>query len=722
MRKAAFGVIQGAVTVLSLSSVAYGQQPIPCKYFPLVEKASADSSGGLIILQVRSDPAQFEQGKQAEYSARCELALATPAPWLTVVEQTPLDSRGYSTVTLRADPNDVPVERTAVLTVGTPRTVYRGAAPHPANTTVTIGQSEVVHPAAVPVVNSGGIVNNASSLRPVSPGSLISIYGSNLSSGINTFSIPFPLNFNGTSVSVSGIFCPLLYVSPTLINAQLPTNSPTGTVTVTVTVNGVSGSNTATVSAAAPGIFMFGGGDEAIVQHSNGSNVTTSSPAVAGENLAFYGTGIGPLNPPLVTGEVAGGAGNLSMAATSCGVQVNGVSAQFSYCGMTPGLVGLAQVNFTMPATLPQGLSTLTWVVDGVASMATQFPSTGGGGAPTINSFTANPTSITAGQSATLSWNISNASAVNINNSGPLAAVSGEYVVTPSATATYTITASNSAGSVSASVTVIVNSSPPPGPFISFSVSPATISAGQSATLSWSVTNAASVSINNGIGSVAVAGTHTVSPTSTTTYTLTAINSAGASASSSATLTVTAPLGNVTLVFTNDLIYPATVSVNGTPVGTVAASSTQQVTLPSQPTINVTYDVVGHTNSGTAIGDPISGYFNPLSSPTGTMDFSITNYFANTNTYYFAPVITNTSGTTLEMVVNYGLVAQNECNCSVQTGVGPTNIGYYLYYSNSNVAGFANGSNYTGSYRIFNPVTGIVANSGVVGLTFNIFP
>ena len=86
-------------------------------------------------------------------------------------------------------------------------------------------------------------------------------------------------------------------------------------------------------------------------------------------------------------------------------------------------------------------------------------------------------------------------------------------------------------------------------------------------------------------------------------------------------------------------------------------------------------------------------------------------------------LLTNTSGTPLAMVVNYGLQAQNECNCVVQSGAGATKIGYYLYYSNSNMAAFCDGTNYTGMYRIFNGLGSFVqANSGVTNLTVSVFP
>jgi uncharacterized protein YkwD/single-stranded DNA-binding protein len=79
------------------------------------------------------------------------------------------------------------------------------------------------------------------------------------------------------------------------------------------------------------------------------------------------------------------------------------------------------------------------------------------GSAPTISSFTATPSAITAGQSATLAWAISGASTVSIdNNVGDVSNVTSKSV-SPAQTTTYKVTAANSGGSATAVVTITVN-------------------------------------------------------------------------------------------------------------------------------------------------------------------------------------------------------------------------------------------------------------------------
>jgi uncharacterized protein YkwD len=88
--------------------------------------------------------------------------------------------------------------------------------------------------------------------------------------------------------------------------------------------------------------------------------------------------------------------------------------------------------------------------------------------APSIGSFTASPTTVTAGQATTLSWSVTGSGVILTldNGIGDVSTLTSKPV-SPSATTTYTLTAANSGGSVTSSVTVTVNSasSPPPQTF-----------------------------------------------------------------------------------------------------------------------------------------------------------------------------------------------------------------------------------------------------------------
>jgi hypothetical protein len=156
--------------------------------------------------------------------------------------------------------------------------------------------------------------------------------------------------------------------------------------------------------------------------------------------------------------------------------------------------------------------------------------------APLIASFTANPTTINAGQSSTLSWQVSNADTVVITSLGTVA-LNGSQAVTPATTTTYTLTATHGTQTATAQATVTVNAGSSLPRIVSFAPNPATVDFGQSSSLQWVVENATTVTIDNSIGTVGLTGSHSISPAATTSYTITASNANG-TVTASTTLTV----------------------------------------------------------------------------------------------------------------------------------------------------------------------------------------
>jgi peptidoglycan-associated lipoprotein len=82
---------------------------------------------------------------------------------------------------------------------------------------------------------------------------------------------------------------------------------------------------------------------------------------------------------------------------------------------------------------------------------------------PTVT-LQASPSSINKGESATLSWNSTDATELNIAPEVGAVTAQGSTKVTPSDSTTYTITATGPGGSASATATVTVNAPPPPPP------------------------------------------------------------------------------------------------------------------------------------------------------------------------------------------------------------------------------------------------------------------
>ncbi|MFO7888615.1 MAG: DNRLRE domain-containing protein [Eubacteriales bacterium] len=156
--------------------------------------------------------------------------------------------------------------------------------------------------------------------------------------------------------------------------------------------------------------------------------------------------------------------------------------------------------------------------------------------APTINFFSSDTTTMFAGGTAFLEWEVDDADKVTITPVFNEVPSSSSASVSPSETTTYTLTATNTLGSSTADLTINVFGAwtPPengffiPTPSISnFSTDKSIMTEGISATLSWEVEGIGTAIIEPDIGEVDLIGTISVSPTETTTYTLTAGNVTG---------------------------------------------------------------------------------------------------------------------------------------------------------------------------------------------------
>jgi hypothetical protein len=112
---------------------------------------------------------------------------------------------------------------------------------------------------------------------------------------------------------------------------------------------------TVTMAEYAPGVFTYARNAttlDPIIVHLNNTLVTPSSPAAANEVLVIYATGAGTFDHPPATGAASPGSPVASARVTPT-VTVGGVPAQVQFAGLTPGLVGLLQINIKLPTSLP---------------------------------------------------------------------------------------------------------------------------------------------------------------------------------------------------------------------------------------------------------------------------------------------------------------------------------------------------------------------------------
>jgi phospholipase C len=248
-----------------------------------------------------------------------------------------------------------------------------------------------------------------------------------------------------------------------------------------------------------------------------------AAPALATVTVASPASGTTVASP--VQYIATGSSPTCALGVGSMGIYVNNVQVYSSH--------GAAQINTSL--TLNPGYNHTViqeWDKCGQSSFTTVNLTVAT--TPTAT-FSAAPTTVVAGNPATLSWTTTNATSVSIAPGIGTVPASGSTTVTPSATTQYTLTATGNAGTATAAATVTVQAA---APTATLSASPATITGGNTATLSWSTTNATTVSINQGIGIVSASGTTTVSPTTTTQYVLTATSNSGASATAASTVTV----------------------------------------------------------------------------------------------------------------------------------------------------------------------------------------
>jgi uncharacterized protein (TIGR03437 family) len=234
-----------------------------------------------------------------------------------------------------------------------------------------------VVPNAVPLLTPNGTLHSFDPLvgAALAPGTIVAIYGQNLAAqAAQPTSIPLPTAFNGTSVIIGGMQAPLYYVSPGQVNAQIPFELSAGNqYQVIVSANGaLTTPQPIQLSAATPGLAAFANGI-LIAQHSDGSVVSLTSPAKAGEYLVAYLAGLGDTTVPVASGT-ASPSTPLAQPSDTPALTINGVQSPFLFAGLTPGLVGLYQMNFQVPADLPAGDITIVVSQNGQASNQTVLP------------------------------------------------------------------------------------------------------------------------------------------------------------------------------------------------------------------------------------------------------------------------------------------------------------------------------------------------------------
>ncbi len=211
------------------------------------------------------------------------------------------------------------------------------------------GGAGAVYVFPFPTLPNSGLVNAASFSHTVAPGSIASMFGTNFANSTGAASVkPLPDTLNGVSILVNNNSAPLIFVNQLQANFQIPFETQPGMATVVVTANGLDSQHaTVNVTAEAPGIFISGT-NQAVVLNPDNSLAESGTPAKVGSVVVMYVTGLGPLDHPLPTGSPASN-DPLSNATVVPTVTIGGTNAVVQFAGMSPGFVGLGQINMVIP-------------------------------------------------------------------------------------------------------------------------------------------------------------------------------------------------------------------------------------------------------------------------------------------------------------------------------------------------------------------------------------
>lgn len=247
---------------------------------------------------------------------------------------------------------------------------------------------------AQPAINTNGIVNAASYAlvglpnASIAQGSIFAIFGTKMGPASSpTLTWPLQRSLGGVSVQIqdaSGAAqqAILLYVSPTQINAILPSATAVGAATATVSYGGqTSAPASFTVAKSSFGTFSLnteGNGQGVVlnyVQNQAWPTNTVVTSAKPGQPVVLWGTGLGPVSgdetQPPVQGDLRSGLDPMQL-------WVGGQQVPIAYAGRSTS-AGQDQINFVAP-NIPGCYVPVTLQIGNVVSNTVQIAISPSGG------------------------------------------------------------------------------------------------------------------------------------------------------------------------------------------------------------------------------------------------------------------------------------------------------------------------------------------------------
>jgi len=246
----------------------------------------------------------------------------------------------------------------------------------PITVTLTARLDDITLAAAVrllpPPPRISGIVNAESFTPALCPGAILSVFGERLGppSGATAAGGDVPTTLGGTRILVNGLASPILYSSPSQVNAIIPFSAPGPSALLQVEyAASQSDPVVIDISDVSPAVVTLDGTGQgqAAALNQDGTTNLASNSAARGSIIVLFAVGLGRTSPPSLDGKIA--VEVLPKPVAPVSVRIDGREATVIYAGAAPGMVsGAYQLNARIPQDAAPGTVPLVLSVGGVAS------------------------------------------------------------------------------------------------------------------------------------------------------------------------------------------------------------------------------------------------------------------------------------------------------------------------------------------------------------------
>jgi uncharacterized protein (TIGR03437 family) len=207
-------------------------------------------------------------------------------------------------------------------------------------------------------------IAGASSLAP---GGFVTAYAANLISADSLLvpsTFPLPQSLGGISLTINGRAVPILAVTPWQVNAEIPMDTPLGPASIALQFAGGTSTPAVAVTVVGSSPVQFTTATGCAFHGDTGLVADEAHPAIPGEILVMYGTGLGVTSPSIPAGAVTPVSPLTSLVnpvSLFIGNYPSDQQAKILFAGLSPGSIALYQVNFQLPDATPAGAARVVW-------------------------------------------------------------------------------------------------------------------------------------------------------------------------------------------------------------------------------------------------------------------------------------------------------------------------------------------------------------------------